>query len=327
MTSRRRFSASLFLCLGLAAAPAAGQPDADQPEADAPGTVIGTGQDRGDRMTVPVMLGDKGPFRFVVDTGAERTVIARELANDLNLAAGRRARVHSMTEVSVIQTAVIPKLEVGGRNVKDIHAPALARHDLGAEGMLGVDSLRSQRVSFDFLREQMTVYPASRRQEKWERDAIVVSGKSRFGHLVLVDAAFDGQRVWVIVDTGSQVTVGNEALRRKLLAKGRLGPASPITVTSVTGGTVVADRAVARKIRLGTMTIKDLPVAFADVHPFRKLDLLDRPALLLGMDVLRLFDRVSVDFPNRRVRLLHEPSSGLHGETRLARAEAGAPLS
>lgn len=58
-------------------------------------------------------------------------------------------------------------------------------------------------------------------------------------------------------------------------------------------------------------------MAFADVHPFKKLGLMDRPALLLGMDALRLFERVSVDFPNRRVRLL-PPGSAERGGTRLA---------
>ena len=41
----------------------------------------------------------------------------------------------------------------------------------------------------------------------------------------------------------------------------------------------------------------------------RRLRLLDRPAVLLGMDALRLFRRVSVDFANRRVRLLLPDSS------------------
>jgi hypothetical protein len=31
---------------------------------------------------------------------------------------------------------------------------------------------------------------------------------------------------------------------------------------------------------------------------------MDRPALLLGMDALMLFDRVSVDFAKREVRML-----------------------
>lgn len=324
MVRRLPLVALPLLCAALLAGPVSSQPAAP-PVPDEAETVIGTEEDRSDRMTVPVMIGGRGPFNFVVDTGAERTVIARELASDLALDPGARARVHSMTEVSLIETVLIPDLEVGGRNVQRIHAPALARRNLGAEGMLGVDSLKSQRVSFDFDRQQMTVQPSSRPRERWESDAIVVTGKSRFGHLVLVDAAIDGQKVWVIVDTGSQVTVGNSVLRKKLADKKRLGTSYPMQLISVTGGSIVADQAIAKRIRLGSITINDLPIAFADVHPFRKLDLMDRPALLLGMDALRLFNRVSVDFANRRVRLLHDAESRRAADTRLAQAERAAP--
>jgi predicted aspartyl protease len=297
------------------------QPVPEQPE----GTVVGLGTDRSDRMTVPVSIGGEGPFRFVVDTGAERTVIARELASELRLAEGPRARVHSMTEVSEIGTVVIPALEVGGKQVADIKAPALARIHLGAQGMLGVDSLKSQRVAFDFLRSEMTVVPSRKREQSWTRspDTIVVTARSLFGHLVLVDADVDGQKVWVVVDTGSEVTIGNSELRRRLERKRRLGLSYPIELQSVTGGRLVADQTAAKRIRIGGMDITDLPVAFADVHPFRKLDLMDRPALLLGMDALRVFERVSVDFANRRVRLLARPRQGLPGSIRISTPGSG----
>jgi predicted aspartyl protease len=281
-----------------AAAPAAGAPQPDQ------GFAVGIGADASQRMTVPVSIDGKGPYRFIVDTGAERTVIARELAETLRLDASGKARVHSMTEVSDISTVLIPTLMVGQRQVGAIRAPQLERRNLGAEGMLGVDSLQRQRVSFDFARHAMTVVNASRREEHWAADAIVVTGKSRFGHLVLVDASLDGEKVWVIVDTGAQVTVGNRALRARLERRHRLGPTTPVEMVSVTGGRIVADQGVARLIRLGDAEIHDLPIAFAEVHPFKKLGLTDRPAILLGMDALRLFERVSVDFGKRQVRLL-----------------------
>src|SRR3546814_13364646 len=40
------------------------------------------------RMTVPVSIGTTGPYNFIVDTGSERSVVSRELAGQLNLAAG-----------------------------------------------------------------------------------------------------------------------------------------------------------------------------------------------------------------------------------------------
>jgi predicted aspartyl protease len=297
-------------------APLSGQePRPAPPEASEPGAVLGTDADRWARMTVPVNIGESGPYAFVVDTGAERTSIAEELARDLRLGTGGRARLHSMTEVSQIQTVLIPALEVGGRSVRDIHAPALQRRYIGAEGILGVESLQSQRVSFDFARQQMTVTNSHRREESWPSDTIVVTARNRLGHLVLVDASVDGQKVWVILDTGAQTTVANNVLRRKLEEKGRLRATVPITLQSVTGGQMAADQTVVKKIRLGGIDIKDMPVAFADVHPFAKLGLSKKPALMLGMDALRLFDRVSVDFANRRVRLLGGSRSQIEGQS------------
>ena len=297
-------------------APLSGQ-EPPPPSAPDVGTVLGTDLDRWARMTVPVTIGASGPFDFVVDTGAERTSIAQELARELRLGNGQRAKLHSVTEVSQIQTVLIPALEVGGRSVRDIHAPAFQRRHIGAEGILGVDALQSQRVSFDFIRQQMTVVNSHRREESWPADTIVVTARNRLGHLVMVDASVDGQKVWVILDTGAQTTIANNVLRRKLEQKGRLRATVPISLQSVTGGQLVADQTVVKRIRLGGVDIFDMPVAFADAHPFAKLGLSKRPALLLGMDALRLFDRVSVDFPNRRVKLLGGSRSQLQG-TRMA---------
>jgi len=307
---------AVLLPLALASAPLGGQEPAPSPPAE-PASVLDYGEDRWHRMTVPVSIDGRGPYNFIVDTGAERTVISQELARSLDLGPGNKVRLHSMSEVSRIDTVKIAALEVGGKEVREIHAPALQRVHIGAEGILGVDSLKSRRVSFDFARQQMTVTSSRKTEERWRGEAIVVVGRSRFGQLVLVDAAVDGQKVWVILDTGAQTTVGNSALRRKLEQKNRLRATWPVEMMSVTGGRVKADQTVVKDIRLGDVDIRDMPIAFADVHPFRKLDLMDRPALLLGMDALRLFERVSVDFANRKVRLLPAGRSE-RGGTRFA---------
>ena len=55
---------------------------------------------------------------------------------------------------------------------------------------------------------------------------------------------------------------------------------------------------------IGGVDLNYLPVAFSDVPPFRRLGMADRPALFLGMDAMKLFRQVSIDFPNREVRFL-----------------------
>ncbi len=315
--------AGILGAAAMAVAAAAQEPAAAPPEPQIEITeTIDLTIDRTERMTVPVSISGRGPYGFVVDTGAERTVISRELAERLGLDAGRTATLYSMTEASRIETVVIPALEVGQRTIEDIHAPALARRDLGAEGMLGVDTLRSQRVEFDFVRQEMSVTPSRRPPERaWPSDTILITARSRYGHLMITDASFDGQPIVVIVDTGSQVTVANSALRRRLERSGRLRDMRPIELISVTGGRLDAEYGFARRIQLGGAEIRNLPVAFADVRPFEQLGLDDRPAMLLGMDALQLFDRVSFDFANRRVRLLVRGSSSLYREVQVAAGE------
>lgn len=277
-------------------------------------------RDRGSRMTVPVTIDGSGPYQFLVDTGAERTVISSELARRLELDAGTSVRMHSMTEVGQVSTALIPQLKVDQRVIRDIHAPALSAADIGAAGMLGVDSLKSQRVVFDFAKGTMSITPSQKRQERWDGDSIVVKGRSLYGRLVLVDARLDGQKIMVILDTGSQVSIGNNALRNKLKGRKKLGSTVPVELTSVTGGRMIADYTTAKRITIGGVTIEDMPIAFAEVHPFRQMQLTDQPAILLGMDVLRLFERVSVDFARREVRFLSPEVSEANKADRMAKA-------
>eukprot|EP01035_Chromulina_nebulosa_P043164 gene43164-58470_t len=110
----------------------------------------------GERMTVPVTIGTGGPYHFIVDTGAQRTVISRELAGRLGLAPGPAVHVTSMSGTGMFGTFVIPDISVGALGGSRIEAPALASHNLGALGLLGLDTLQGHKVSIDFERQQMT---------------------------------------------------------------------------------------------------------------------------------------------------------------------------
>ena len=52
------------------------------------------------------------------------------------------------------------------------------------------------------------------------------------------------------------------------------------------------------------MVLNDLMVFFSDAPIFRSLDLEDRPAVLLGMNALQAFDKVSIDFAKKQLRLV-----------------------
>ena len=278
---------------------------------------VAIGRDAGDRMTVSVNVSGRGPYRFLVDTGSERTVISRQLAERLSLAAGKDAILHSVVGANDVDTVFIPHLQVSGNIISVVDAPALEAANIGADGMLGIDSLRSQRVLFDFKAKTMSITPSSKRIEDLDGDTIVVRARSRHGRLVFTNARIDGQRVTVIVDTGSQVTIGNLALQRSLMKRGQLQMPEPVTIESVTGETLQAAVSQLKELELGGMQPEDLSVAFTDAHIFKQLELENRPALLLGMNAMRAFDRISIDFQSKKVRFVL-PGTSMRPSLRMA---------
>jgi predicted aspartyl protease len=257
------------------------------------------------RLTVPVAVGGKGSYNFIIDTGAERTSISRELAGSLRLTAGAPVMVTSMTGQSKVNTVVVPDLSIKSIGLQHtVIAPAFAATNLGAAGLLGIDTLSRHQVIIDFEKGTMAVRPSEKRKKAMRRepDEIVVTAKSLFGQLIVTDAYYGNTRIQVVLDTGSQVTMGNEALRKRIGR--RTGKTQPVQLTSVTGDKAVADYAIVPNIRVGDVAFGSMPIAFAEVAPFERFGLTKRPAILLGMDAMRSFRRVDIDFPNRQVRFL-----------------------
>ena len=269
-----------------------------------------------ERMTVPVMLAGSGPYRFLVDTGADRTAVSRQVADRLRFTRQAPVMLHSVSGATSVETAKIPLLELDRKRVREIDAALLDRSHMGADGILGVDSLASQRVMFDFDKNTMSVVPSSAPDFRGEPGTIVVVGKRRYGRLLFTNASVNGRRVVVVIDTGSAVSLGNEALRRQLQGKRVRASKDQVELLSVTGGKISGDYTFVRELELGGVTLNDLGIIFTDAHTFRQLDLENRPALLLGMNAIRAFKKVSIDFANRKFRVMLPERSEL--DTRLA---------
>ena len=300
----KRIAAGLALA-SLAGVPAVAQqpvaPAAPTPPAsEMPADLLAIGE-ADLRMTVGVDVGGRGLWPFVIDTGAERSVLSRELAERLALPAGRPVRVTTMTGVVTTPTARVPGLKVSTMAAPTVEAPLFARVNLGAIGMLGLDALQGHAVVIDFDANTMSVRPSRRRKLVAGPDEIVVVAKRRSGQLVVTDARWRGRRVSVVIDTGSPVTIANPAL----IAAARRAPPSvgKMTIVAPDGSLLLADARSLDAVEFGGVTLQNVAVAVADAAPFPRFDLADTPALLLGMETLRLFRRVEIDFPARSIRL------------------------
>lgn len=290
---------------------------------------VAADRDKAHRVTAPVMLNGKGPFEFVVDTGANRTVVSTELATQLELPAAGTAEVHGIAGTEASAMATLARLAVGRVETLRLKTPLLTRSRLGADGLLGVDVLRNRRLAIDFRRNTITIYRANAanlgltlgaRDSRLNQtghsadgtDYTVVPARMRFGQLIVVDADLGGIPVVAFLDSGSQNTVGNLQLYGKLKARPDLLSVRPLNVqlTSATGQTANGELSTVPTLRLGGLGIADLSAVFADLHIFRLWDLADRPAILIGIDVMRHFEAIELDYGLRRV-LLRTPAGAI----------------
>lgn len=289
-----------------------------QPAPPPTGTRVETAFDQARRMTVPVRLGKQGPFQFVVDTGANRTVVGVETAQRCGLASDGMAPVHGIVGTQPAPLVKVPHLRVGQVQSVNLSLPVLPAASLGADGLLGIDVLRNRRIRLNFRGNTFEIGPSGRGASVESLGGgggtripdvsrgIVVPAQYRSGQLVIFDADVAGVPVRAFLDSGAQITCGNEVLR-DLLIRERPGLAERMTATqliSATGQTSPAQLASLPRLRLGGMALNNIRAAFAPLHIFSLWGLDDRPAMLVGVDVLRHFDEVSLDFGRRQVTFI-----------------------
>jgi predicted aspartyl protease len=288
------------------------------------------GADASKRITAPVHINGQGPFDFVVDTGANRTVVSVELAAALSLPDGGPSNVHGVAGVEVAPTAIINLLEADAIAVRGLRAPALARDRLGADGLLGVDVLHDRRVVINFVQRKLTIsadrsitrdlsgFDLRRSATGNHEDLgfrVAVPARYRFGQLIIIGADVRGRGVTAFVDSGSQCTVGNNALRRLALDSGPADTTAArylVPVLSATGQTAQGELGRVPLLRIGGMDIVGLSTVFADLHVFEIWDLMKRPSLLIGMDILSRFNAIELNYAKREV-VFYLPAKGRTG--------------
>jgi predicted aspartyl protease len=251
------------------------------------------------RLSVAVHVNGRGPYKFIVDSGADTSAVGLRIARDLRLPLGTPAILNSTTARHVVDRVKVDALGLGPSVIRNLEVPALREGDLGGEGLIGIDALVRQRLLMDFEKRMIRVEDA-RVPIKYGPNDIVIIAKRERGQLILTHVRAGGVSLDAIIDTGSQVTIGNSALREKLLR--RHGRFWTVEATGVTGVTVKLLMAFVPELELGPITRRNVPVAFADVPPFKLFGLADEPALLLGTDILENFQKVSLDFRARKVR-------------------------
>jgi clan AA aspartic protease (TIGR02281 family) len=274
--------------------------------APAANTAFPLERDDAGRMLAAVTLNDKGPYHFILDTGANRTVLVPRVADDLGLAldTALQRRVSGVGGAGRAPMVMIASLKAGALERRDVSALIMSGYALeGADGVIGMDGLAGQRILIDFARHSFETGPGG---APAPAGFIVIPGVLRFGHLLEVPLDIDGVRVRAIIDTGSQSTLINQALMDRFADAATSGAFS---VTGVDGRAASAPRLSLRNVRLGALRMDTLFAHLGDLPIVRGADAKELPAVHIGMDVLGATRAIAIDLVRHelQVQIAEEP--------------------
>ncbi len=272
-------------------------------EAPEPRYVAPTLRDRIGRIWAPVLINDQGPFRLVLDTGANSSAVTASVAEALGItpSTDRSVNLRAVTGSRVVPTIQVDSIVVGDLELRHRRLPIIADALGGAEGILGTEGLLDMRIYIDFRHDKIRI--SKSHGEPPPAGFVTIPVHVTRGLLLVADVKIGSVHAKAIIDTGGQATLANEAFRDALV---RHVKAADIDADEITGATLDVqrgDRLITPPIELGGVTIRGAHFTAGDLYIFQHWKMTREPAVLIGMNVLGLLDTLIIDYKRAELQL------------------------
>jgi predicted aspartyl protease len=284
------------------------------PMADASLFASPTTRDHVGRVLVPVTINGRGPFRFIVDTGANHSTISPGLARKLGLEPAMTTPIllDGITGSAQVSFVTVERLQAGELTLEGETLPVISAGVFaGADGILGAAGLTANSLVVDFQHNRVAISHNVATAVR-EQSTRIHALRLTYG-LITLEARVGGVRVQAVVDTGAERSLGNLALRDALHSKER--PGAVVQVTTVYGATEETELAEIRSappISLESLRINDVKILYGDFHIFKVWSMAEKPAMIIGMDILGTVPALGIDFARQDVYVTAAPTGGFN---------------
>lgn len=229
-----------------------------------------------------VEIGPHGSQIFVLDTGANRTALAQNVAEEMGFQSTwtRSDDVQSLTRVFEAERFELHDVRVPqlpAQSLQSVVIPDSPNRNTMIAGLLGMDAFAGHRYRIDFSEAEIELEPT----HDFHLDGIVdpedglLYGAARLG---------GNSRIFrVVIDSGSAVSIANHALHSRFVPRNVLS----YELSGVEGR--MGDNADAfpiRQFQVGNLCIGRQFIMRANLDIFYALGWENEPALVIGMDIL-----------------------------------------
>ena len=266
-----------------------------------------TRKDSAGRSVALIHINGQGPFRFIIDTGANRSVLSSALAAQLGLAPSGEGVVHSIDSEDTATLVNVDSLAFGDLQLSHGDTPILDGPMLaGQHGLLGVDGMAGRLLHVDFTKRCVENYesPEQLPMQGW----LSVPARMRFGTMLTVEGDIRGVKVNVLLDTGSDISLGNERFRESLRGVAAHHVEYHNGHAFTFGSPLLLEKSVwVPTMRMGRDVRGGVTAYIGNFHVFDVWGLQDEPTLLIGMDVLANAREMAIDYEHGVVLFRERP--------------------
>jgi len=260
-----------------------------------------TRPDRIGRIIVPVQVNGRGPFQFLLDTGANRTVLTPRLVEALGLQTSRDNTVtlSGVTGAETVPTVLIEKVSAGDLVLENQRLPVAYALGNDVDGVLGVDGFTNRRVLVDFTHQKVEIRAA--RSVVALPEVKRTRTRFKFGLLMIAPGSVARIPVNAVIDTGSEHTLGNKVLHTAL----NLHDEANQPGTEVIGQTLAKQIGVQHLLQnvvIADTQTRYVNVVFGDFYMFKLWGLDKEPTLVIGMDLMGGLDTLVIDYGRHEIQ-------------------------
>jgi Aspartyl protease len=257
-------------------------------------------RDRWERFHAPVRINGQGPFGLVVNTGANVSAITQRVAQSLGctLDGPSSMLVHGVADSVPVQSIRVNAVSVG-KTVMSVSSLPVIADPLGcADGFLALLGFVNEQVLIDFQRNKLGLLRAAQASAS-ATGVVTLPLDLSHRQLPVVKTRVHRVAVNTVIDTGSPSTCGNAALYDLLKTIGRSFHRSAASRSHSLDTRIAVPR-----FELGSLRIIGARITFDHTQLFGHINLLAEPAMVLGMDVLRQFGGLQIDYRKPTVQFL-----------------------
>jgi predicted aspartyl protease len=222
-------------------------------------------------VVVSLTANDQGPFDFVLDTGADTTIVDPSLANTLSLVSAGSLQQTTLAGIQTLTRSSIRSMAIGGGRVENV--PVLVE-DLGGlrnmdgriEGIAGQNFLAHFNYLLDYRKNSVRIEQADEIQQALDGDRVPMD-RSDNRMIVALEAQSVGRaKLRLLLDSGANTVVLLPAASHALNLSAQEGG-----VETTSSGKVGLHICRILALTVGSQQLHEIAVALASTAPAEQI--------------------------------------------------------